>query len=138
MTHDDELQHKIEQGDFSSLPPDNIDIKAYQEIFKVLNTTPEYTLPDNFANKVVARLEHQNKRNISFEYFWFGFGLILLLASLIVSLSYTSFKLDLGFMKSLAPLKHLAPFKGVFIFGALFVLLLNFVDHRFIKNKKTV
>ena len=138
MTHDDELQRKIEQGDFSSLPSDNIDTKAYQEIFRVLNKAPEYILPENFANKVVDRLEHQHKRSISFEYFWFGFGFILLIASLVVSLSYTSFELDLGFMKSLAPLKHLAPFKGVFIFGALFVLLLNFVDHRFIKNKKTV
>ena len=129
MTHDEELQRKIEQGDFSSLPTDTIEVKAYQEVFKALDKAPVYTLPADFASKVVTRLETRQKKSGSLDFIWFAAGVVLLFISLAVTLRYITVTLNLGF------LKNLSPYKSIFIFGVSFIILLNWIDHRFIRNK---
>jgi hypothetical protein len=124
------LQRKFESGE--NVSADNIDMKAYQQVFGALNKKPDYKLSAGFADKVLLKIVHREKEESSLDYFWFGFGVFILVMALVVtvgiSLVYLGFKPDLGFLKSAAD------YKGLLIIALILVGIFNYVDSRFIRS----
>ena len=126
--NEEALQKNVEAGKVS----DDLDAKAYQQVFSGLKREPEFKLPASFADTVVARLQLQQSKSLRREYFWLGFGIFLSVITFIVAIVLTDFTLDLGF------LKNLSNFKGVLIFGGCFILALHWLDKRLFKAKHAV
>ncbi len=125
--YEEELQRSLEAG--KNPEGDELDVKAYQSVFNALNNEPEFTLSSNFADKVVGMaVKKQQSKSTFREYFWFGFGIFLMLIAFVVTILMTEFKLDMGFLNGLNS------FKGVIIFGIFFIGLLHWLDKRFIKT----
>jgi hypothetical protein len=125
---DKELQMRIERGEL--LPDDGPDAKAYHEVFRSLKKEPEYRLPANFAETVANRLT-QSQADLSKDYFWFGAGIFFLLMTCLATVLFTGFTFDLGFLNSMSQ------YSGLFGFAFAFIVFLNWLDKKFIKNRET-
>lgn len=125
--YEEELQKRIEEGQMPK--GDESDVRAYGEIFRVLKKEPGFELPSNFADRVVGRVMEKRTRDLSKEYFWFGAGIVFLAVSFLATVYFTGFSPDLGFLKSMAD------YKGLVIFGALFIVLLNWLDKRLVRGR---
>ena len=126
--NEEELQKRVEAGKVN----DDLDAKAYQQVFSGLRQEPEFRLPTAFADRVVARIQLQQSKSLRREYFWLGFGIFLLVITFIVAIVLTEFTFDLGFLEGLSN------FKGILIFGAGFILLLHWIDKRLLRGKHAV
>jgi hypothetical protein len=123
---EEELQNSFDAG--KNPEGEALDIKAYQSVFKALQTEPEFILSSAFADKVVATaMQKQQSRSFLSTYFWFGMGIVLLLIAFIVAIALTDFKLDFGFLNGLS--SH----KGVIVFGIFFIGLLHWLDKQLLK-----
>ena len=111
---------------------DELDAKAYQQVFSGLKQEPEFRLPVSFADNVMAKIQLQQSRSLRKEYFWLGLGIFLSVITFVVAVVLTGFSFDLGFLNGLSN------FKGVLIFGAGFILALHWLDKRLFKAKHTV
>lgn len=123
------LQEKIEAG-FSALTSD--DEKVYQQIFSALEKKPVYTLPPLFAEGVVHKIQREQARAAKREYFWLCAGIILLIIVMMVAIAFTGFKISAGFLSGISA------YKGVFVFGAVFIVVLHWLDRKFIRAKSDV
>jgi hypothetical protein len=124
---EEELQKKIERGEVA--PGEDLDVKAYQEIFRVLKKEPGYQLSPRFAENVVSRIDERHNRSLSKDYFWFFTGLFFFLLTSIITLVFTNFRLDFGFLNVMSEYKSLA------IFGAAFIVFINWLDKRVVKRR---
>ena len=88
---DENLQNKIEGGD---APVNGIEANAYKRVFDALNKEPDFTLPVNFADHVIARMEA--KKESSFDFIWIGAGVAGFIIAAIVSVVLTGFKFNFG------------------------------------------
>jgi predicted exporter len=122
--NDEELQKKIESG-FSS-NADDLDVKAYQEVFARLAKKPHVNLSADFADVVIKRIEERQRRSASHDFFWLGFGVSLLIIALIVAAIMSGFRPTLGFLKGMSA------YAGVFAFGIAFILFLNRLDKKIV------
>lgn len=127
-TYEEELQKNVEAGHTS----DDLDAKAYQQVFSALKQEPDFKLPPVFADKIVSRIQLQQSKSLRKEYFWLGFGIFLTVITFIVAIMMTNFQFDFGFLNGLSN------FKGVLIFGACFILALHLLDKRLIRGKPVV
>lgn len=128
--YEEELQKNLEAGKHPE--GDELDVKAYQSVFNALKQEPEFSLSSSFADKVVGIMVKKQQSKTTFrEYFWFGFGIFLMLIAFVVTLAMTDFKLDMGFLKGLNS------FKGVIIFGIFFIGLLHWLDKKLIRPTET-
>ena len=118
---DEELQKRIEAG----LPEDSIDGKAYRKVFDVLKKEP-YSVPVNFADKVLDRLE--SRGSLSKDYIWFGLGLFVFLVAPVIAVVKTEYRFDVG------AFKFLSSYSGLLLFGAVFVLIIHLVDKRLLER----
>lgn len=126
--HDEELQNNLESG----LPPkgDPLDVKAYQAVFQALKKEPGFSLPPDFARRVASRVAAR-QGGFSRDYFWFGAGIFFLVISFVATVLYTGFRLDFGF------LKPMADYQGLALFGIAFIILLNWLDRKLVKERQT-
>ena len=122
--NDEELQKNFESGTGSNA--DDLDVKAYREVFARLSKKPQVNLSADFADVVVRRIEARQKRNASRDFFWLGFGVSLLVIALIVAAFMSGFKPTLGFLKGISA------YAGVFAFGLAFILFLNRLDKKIV------
>jgi len=120
---DEELQNRIERGNFSD---DTLDQKAYQQVFASLKKEP-YVLPSSFADQVINRIE--NKSTLSKDYLWFGLGLLLLVGGAIFAAVQSDFKLNFGVLR--LP----SGYTGLIVFGLAFILLLHYLDKQLIQRR---
>ena len=125
--YEEELQNSIEKGQKPHV--ENMDMKAYEEVFRVLKKDPEYVLPPRFAERIVARIIADRESRNSTDYFWFGAGIFLLLSVSIATIILTGFRLNFGF------LRVMSDYKGLAVFGVVFVLFLNWLDKRLIRGR---
>lgn len=125
--HEEELQKKIENGQRPD--GDDVNAKAYQEVFKALGKDPGYELPPQFASKVVERLAARKERDQSRDYFWFFAGVVFLLVVAAGTIMYVGYQLDLGFLKGMAQ------YKGLAGFGIALIIFLNWLDKRLVREK---
>ena len=124
---EEELQKKIERGELA--PGEDLDVKAYQEVFRVLKKEPDYKLSARFAENVVSKISERHNRSLSKDYFWFFSGLFFFLLASAITLMFTNFRLDFGFLNGMSEYKSLA------IFGAAFIVFINWLDKRVVKER---
>ena len=122
MSNDDELQKGVEAG--NKFPAENLDAKAYQEVFARLKKEPEAYLPANFADHVVVRILERQRKSTSRDFYWLIAGVLLLTIALVVAVALTGFRPGLGFLKGMSS------YAGLFVFGVAFILFLNRLDKK--------
>jgi hypothetical protein len=125
---EEEMQEKLEQG--KTPAGDGLDVKAYQAVFQALKKDPDYSLRPDFAERVAARVMRSQKGGFSKDYLWFGAGIFFLIIALIGTILYTGFRFDLGF------LKVMSDYKGLAVFGIAFIVFLNWLDKKLVKEKQ--
>ncbi len=118
---DQELQELIEGG-FSHGDRDS---RIYQAVFKALRTETDYTLPANFADRVMASIK---SRYSSRDMVWFVGGVFLFVVALAVAVIVTGFSFSLGVFT------FLSGYPGLVIFGIAFVLGLQWIDRKWIRK----
>ena len=129
MNHyEEELQNNIEAG--RPTGADDADVKAYREVFRALSTLPETSLPNNFADRIVARIEEKRKRESKKDVIWFASGIGVMVLVFVATILYTDFQFDLGF------LNDMSGYAGLFIFGVAFILVLNILDKKLVIKTK--
>jgi hypothetical protein len=127
---DEQLQDAIERG---ANPPSR-DAKAYRTVFQALNRETGFTLPAAFADRVISRLtEKRSSRDI----FWLFMGLGSLFLTLIVAILLSGFRPDFSFL-SVGAFTFLSSYKGLVVFGILFILLLQWIDRKFVRKSTEV
>lgn len=126
--YEEEMQEKLERGQTPA--GDGLDIKAYQAVFQALKKDPGYELRPDFAGRVAGRVMQSRKRGFSKDYLWFGSGIFFLIIALIGTILYTGFRFDLGF------LKVMSDYKGLALFGIAFIVFLNWLDKKLVKEKQ--
>ena len=128
-SHEEEIQKNIEAG--RPTDDNDLDARAYKEVFRALKTSsPETSLPVNFADKIIARVIEKQKRESARDFFWFGVGIFLMIVALIVTIYYTGFKFNLGFLKGMSG------YAGLFVFGVAFIILLNVLEKRIVPRRE--
>src|SRR4051812_13168288 len=107
MNHyEEELQKNIEAGKEPNA--NSMDAKAYQQVFQSLKREPEFSLPADFADRVVAKAIQLNTKTSFFgDYFWLGVGIFFMVIAFIVAIAFTGYKLDFGFLNSMSGYKGL-------------------------------
>lgn len=125
--YEEELQNNIERGHHGD--GEEMDAKVYRQVFDALKKDPGYSLPPRFAEKVIAKIAARQKKEQLRDYFWFAAGLFLFLVAAVVTLVVTGFRLDFGFLQTMAD------YKGLALFGLLFVVFLNWLDKRLVRQK---
>ena len=100
--------------------------RVYRQVFGALKKAPDYTLPDNFADTVLHKIEQQEQRSLLREYLWLAAGIIVLVGACVTAVVMTGFTFDPGF------LRNMAGYKGLALFGAAFILFLHWIDKRLI------
>jgi hypothetical protein len=123
---DEELQKKIETNE--QLDISDIDVRSYQFVFRAINSATE-TLPENFSDRIIAKIIAKQKKETSREWWLFGLGIFLLVVAFIVAIVFSGFKLEMGFLKSMSA------YTGLFLFGAAFLIVLNILEKRLLHNR---
>jgi hypothetical protein len=123
-TKDEELQNQIEMAGSSS---ERVDAYAYKKVFDALKQEPDFHLPLNFADKVVQKIEA--RKESSYDFFWFGFGIFMFAVAAIVAIVVTNFKVSFG------AFKFISGYPGLFIFGLGFILFIQWLDRKLIRPK---
>jgi hypothetical protein len=131
MKEDEELQRNLESG--NKMASDNLDVKAYQYVFKALKKTPETGVSSSFADKVIQKaLAQKQQKESSRDMWWFGIGLFLLSVAFIVALAFIGFRVNLGF------LRVLADYKGLILVGAVLIWVFNVLDKKLVSTRADV
>jgi hypothetical protein len=126
--NDEDLQKKIESGNYSS--GDELDVKAYQEVFARLRKKHDLYLSADFADKIVVRVQAKQRRAASRDFLWLGIGVSLLIIALIVAAIMSGFRPAFGFLKGMSA------YAGVFAFGIAFILFLNRLDKKIVPRRE--
>ena len=119
---DEELQNRIEKDS----PSEDADASAYQRVFSALKKEPAFTLPSNFSEGIIKRIEIA-KPEASKDNLWLGLGIFGFILAAVITISLT------GFRPSAGAFKFLSGYSGLFIFGIIFILLLHYFDKKFIR-----
>ena len=126
--YEQEIQKSLEQGEAPK--GEELDVTAYQQVFRVLGKEPGYELPGNFAARVVARVKARQQARDSRDYFWFGAGIFFLAIIFLATVVFTGFRLDFGFLKAMSD------YSGLAMFGVVFVIFLNWLDKRLVRDRR--
>ena len=123
--NDEELQYKIEQGDAQDT---SADAEAYRKVFSSLQREPEFSLHSSFEDLVIQRIAAKHIKESSRDGWWFAGGIFLFIIGLIVAIALIDFRPDVGIYS------FLKGYPGLIIFAFVFILVLNYVDRKFIRN----
>jgi hypothetical protein len=122
---DEDLQHKIEQGDALDT---SVEVEAYRKVFSSLQREPDFTLHSSFEDLVIQRIAAKHAMESSRDGWWFLGGILLFIIGLVVAIVLIDFKPDVGVYS------FLKGYPGLVIFAFVFILILNFIDRKFIRN----
>jgi hypothetical protein len=125
---DEELQRHIEEG--KRPHGDELDIRSYEEIFRVLKNEPAFRLSPDFTSRVMLQITEKERRYASRDFFWLGTGIFFLMIAFIVAIAMSGFKLQLGF------LEQMSGYTGLLVFGAVFLVVLNRLEKRIFHKKE--
>jgi len=121
-SNEEDLQKGIESG--SDTNADELDVKAYEEVFARLRKKPDEYLAAGFADRVIVRIKEKKRISTSRDFIWLAMGVFLLTVSVIVATVLSGFHLSPGLLKGMSG------YAGVFAFGVIFILLLNRLDKK--------
>ncbi len=122
---DEELQYKIEQGDAQDT---SADAEAYRKVFTSLQREPDFSLHSSFEDLVIQRIAAKHIKESSRDGWWFAGGILLFIIGLVVAIILIDFRPDVGVYS------FLKGHPGLIIFAFVFILALNYVDRKFIRN----
>jgi hypothetical protein len=120
---DEELQERTEKGNFS----DDKESRAYAKVFEALHQEPEFVLPLNFAENVISQLDLPLLKS-SRDVVWLYAGFVACVLAMVVAVVLTGFKVNFG------ALKFISGSLGLVVFGVLFVIALQWVDRKMVRN----
>ncbi|MCW5911628.1 MAG: hypothetical protein KIT62_11160 [Cyclobacteriaceae bacterium] len=118
---DEELQKQVEAG----LATSHEDGEAYQHVFKALKKEPVFHVSLPFADRVLARIERKEEQR---DFRWLALGIFLSVIALIVSLALTN-------AWTIGVFSFISGYPGLVIFGVAFVLLLQWLDRKFVRKQ---
>jgi flagellar biogenesis protein FliO len=121
-TQDEIIQKQTEEGN----APSNADGEAYRLIFDSLRKDHSYKLPADFAKKVSSIAI--TKKAFDWDKFFFiigGLGFVIMLIYSVVSIQATF---------SIGVFRFFSSYAGLSIFAIVFVVLLNWLDKKFINK----
>jgi len=121
---DEELQRKIESGDASDT---SADAEAYRKVFSSLEREPDFFLSPSFEDLVIQRIAAKHVKESNRDGWWFIGGIILFLVGLVVVFAMVEFKPGVGVYT------FITGYPGLIAFGVAFILLLNFIDRKYIR-----
>lgn len=124
---EEELQKQIERG---TGEPSSADAESYRRVFSSLRRETDFHLSPGFADKVMKKVEYLRSKEASRERWWFFGGIFIFLIGLVVALTQIEFKPGVGVYT------FVAGYKGLLLFGVAFILLLNYLDKKFIRPLK--
>lgn len=128
--YEEELQKSIEGGQVPQ--GDEFDVKAYRDVFRALKQEPKTELSSAFADKVMILVEKKRRRDSSRDMVCLVGGIFLIFIAFIVAIVFTGFKFTPGFLSGIAD------YKWLFVFGVAFIIFLNWLDKRLIRDKHIV
>lgn len=129
MNADEELQNKIHSSE-PGLDKTDPEVIAYTTLFRALSKSGDYSVPADFVDVVIKKLEKRQKRSfLQHDFLWLGLGIFLLLTGGAYTMINEEFKIDLGFLDGFA-------YKGVLVFGVCFIAGLNYIDWRIVRRRK--
>ena len=133
MNLEEELQERVEKERLHAFEKNDPEVKVYKSVFNALKNAPQYTAPADLADVVLKRIDTKSQSKSLFhnDYLWLAFGIMILFAAAIFVVLQMNYKIDFGF------LNDLAAYKRLIIFGALFITLINLVDRRLVRRKKS-
>ncbi len=123
---DEIIQKQIEEGK----APEGLDGESYKVIFSALKKSPELKLPTNFAHRVAAMAPGQAK-TFSWDKFFLIGGCISFFFALIYAITSIHPKFSVGVFS------FISGYPGLIVFVVIFILLLNWIDKKWI-SKSTV
>lgn len=124
---DEKLQEAIEAG---MTDGEGDDDRAYRQVFAALRQPVRGGLSAGFEDAVVQKIVQQQVRRASREYLWYLGGILLLLLAAVITILYTGFRVNFGFLQGISA------YAGVFIFGGAFILFLHVLDKRLLHNRR--
>lgn len=124
--HDDELQRAFEKG--ADIPGEDLNVRAYREIFSSLSKQPDVAVPMSFADRVMRKVIEKKKQSDSRDFIWFGVGIFFLLICFVVAIAMSGATFNLGF------LRDMSGYAGLFVFGVAMIIVFNWADKRFIRR----
>jgi hypothetical protein len=119
---DEELQNRIEKGQSAEDP----DASIYQRVFSALKKEPDFSLPTNFSDVVINRIE-VTKPQASNDNLWLGLGVFGFVLATVITIVLT------GFTPGVGAFTFLSGYSGLLFFGVMFILALHFFDKKFIR-----
>ena len=134
---EEELQQRLETGEKIT----GKDALAYRKVFDALEREPDFRLPMNFADSVMDQIA--SKPESKKEYFLIGGGVLFFVIAAMVAYLMTDFSLSADVFKvqtDLRAFQFVRNYLGLFLFGAAFIVLLQWLDKRFVRpsDKDTV
>lgn len=124
-SHEESLQQQLEEG---KPVPANADTRAYQKVFDALQQEPEFELPLYFEDRVLQKIEANEKRAERKETYWLVAGVSLLVIAAIVGAALVGFKPSFG------AFAFLSRYTGLFIFGMVFIIALQWLDRKIVQR----
>ncbi len=121
------IQKQIESGSV----PDGLDGQSYKIVFNALKKDPEFVLPTNFAHRVAAMAPSKAK-----AFNWDKFFLISGLISFLMVVIYAIVMINATF--SVGVFSFFSGYPGLIGFAILFVILLNWIDKKWISKSMSV
>jgi hypothetical protein len=106
-----------------------MDNLAFSTVDRALKREPEFQLPSDFSDRVIARIEA--KPESASDMVWMGAGIFAFVIAAIVAVALTDFKFNFGV------LKFISGYPGLVVFGIMFVLVLQWIDRKVIQKKLT-
>lgn len=124
--YEEQLQNDLERGEMPQ--GDELDVRSYRQVFQALKKDPGHALSEHFAERVVAALITRQQSKDSRAYFWFAIGIMLLIIACLGTIIFIGYRFDLGFLRAMSD------YKGLAVFGVVFVLIINWLDKRLVKE----
>lgn len=133
---------KTEEEEFQNInEEDNDDARVYRRVLHGLKQEPVYELSADFAHRIIGIIEKKEKRNVP-EHVWLATVPVFIITALGITAGVMGFTFNWGSLNVFPALNSvdwgflnsMADYKGILIFGASFIVLLDFIDRRFIRR----
>jgi hypothetical protein len=109
---------------------DQEDVKAYKQLFSLLSTVPESSLPANFSGKVVDKIQaRRNKADNRIHYLLIGFLTFLAIAGAV-------YIINEDVLSVLGSIMY--KFKWLIVFSVAAFIGIQYMDGKLVKRKEGV
>ncbi len=119
---DEELQKQAEAGHYTR----HEDSEAYRHVFTALRKEPPFHVSLSFADRILAKIQKKEEQR---DFRWLMLGISLSVISLIVVLALTN-------SWTIGVFSFVSGYRGLIVFGIAFILLLQWVDHKWLRKHK--